>query len=200
MLYDSKYASQVRKFLRDLKINDLEVTASTAIKGNAEAKTRAIDTILRNTDDLDRLFSYRRITTDILFDYLIKLKGKNRKIELSRKTKREEIISIIKGIWNENEDERQKPKKNKNEDEGQSPKKRPKLDPGKTSPHTQLDRSQVPHWSRPAPYKYLTEDNCMTQMQVWCKTSNFTSSLQTSVGASTAITDKAKRKLPHQYH
>ncbi|XP_069999835.1 uncharacterized protein [Penaeus vannamei] len=188
MLYDSKYASQVRKFLRDLKINDLEVTASTAIKGNAEAKTRAIDTILRNTDDLDRLFSYRRITTDILFDYLIKLKGKNRKIELSRKTKREEIISIIKGIWNENEDERQKPKK------------RPKLDPGKTSPHTQLDRSQVPHWSRPAPYKYLTEDNSMTQTQVWRKTSKFTSSSQTSVGSSTAITDKAKRKLPHQYH
>ncbi|ROT81068.1 putative uncharacterized protein C3orf38-like [Penaeus vannamei] len=115
MLDKSKHASQVRRLLRILDADALKATVSTATKGKVEVTSEiaAIDVILKYTPDLEKLFSYQRITSDVLFKYLSQLQVKNKKIELTRRTKKHEMVSIIKGIWKKNAVESQTPKKNK---------------------------------------------------------------------------------------
>lgn len=125
MLDKSKHASQVRRLLRILDADALKATVSTATKGKVEVTSEiaAIDVILKYTPDLEKLFSYQRITSDVLFKYLSQLQVKNKKIELTRRTKKHEMVSIIKDIWKKNAVETQTPKKNKKVDGAQKTKK-----------------------------------------------------------------------------
>ncbi|XP_069999829.1 uncharacterized protein [Penaeus vannamei] len=120
MLLKSKHASQVRGLLQDLDYDDLNSIVSASTNGKIEATTKkeAIDIILMNTSDLGRFFAYRRITCDVLFKYLNKLQAKNKKIELPMRTRKAEMILIIKDFWvkcvNKNRQKRKKYKKRKN--------------------------------------------------------------------------------------
>lgn len=128
MLLKSKHASQVRGLLQDLDYDDLNSIVSASTNGKIEATTKkeAIDIILMNTSDLGRFFAYRRITCDVLFKYLNKLQAKNKKIELPMRTRKAEMILIIKDFWNENLHEAQSPVVNENLHEAQRPVVRPK--------------------------------------------------------------------------
>ncbi|XP_047485488.1 uncharacterized protein LOC125036709 [Penaeus chinensis] len=120
MLYKSPYASQVRRFLQDLDFEVLQSIASTATDRKIEVSSNkeAIDVILLHTRDLDRFFSYRRLTAEIFSKYLIMLQMRNKKLEIPMKSSRMEMIFTIKDLWvkcvNRNRQKKRKDKKRKN--------------------------------------------------------------------------------------
>ncbi|XP_063596749.1 uncharacterized protein LOC134773463 isoform X1 [Penaeus indicus] len=120
MLYKSPYASQVRRFLQDLDFEVLKSIASTATERKIEVTTKkeAIDVILLHTSDLERFFSYRRLTSDIFYKYLFTLQMKDRKSVIPMKSSRTEMIFTIKDLWvkcvKRNRQKKRKGKKRKN--------------------------------------------------------------------------------------
>ncbi|XP_063596750.1 uncharacterized protein C3orf38 homolog isoform X2 [Penaeus indicus] len=115
MLYKSPYASQVRRFLQDLDFEVLKSIASTATERKIEVTTKkeAIDVILLHTSDLERFFSYRRLTSDIFYKYLFTLQMKDRKSVIPMKSSRTEMIFTIKDLWSKDVGKAQTPLNNR---------------------------------------------------------------------------------------
>ncbi|MPC36613.1 uncharacterized protein E2C01_030077 [Portunus trituberculatus] len=95
-LKQSPYASGITELLLTLDSSHLYQLASTATNQHliADSKKEAVDIILRYTENLERFFSYKRITCQVLFDYLHK-----KKVPLRVGESKQEMIQRVKKEW-----------------------------------------------------------------------------------------------------
>lgn len=95
-LWGSQYASHVEELLNGLDDDKLKATGSTACNGRYEGANREenVVIILRYTKDLDRLFSYQKITGQFLRDYLYK-KG----LPINQEEHKQQLVERVKQEW-----------------------------------------------------------------------------------------------------
>lgn len=92
----SPYAAGITELLQMLDSSQLHQLAGTATNQHVIASNNkeAVDIILRYTENLERFFSYRRITCQLLFDYLHK-----KKVSFRSGESKQEMIVKVKELW-----------------------------------------------------------------------------------------------------
>lgn len=98
-ILDSRIICLSYCFFQDFPAIYITVHSSAIKRGYWILFAEAIDAILIHTADLGRLFSYRRLTSQILFNYLNNLQMKNKCLLLPTKASRTEMILTIKDYW-----------------------------------------------------------------------------------------------------
>lgn len=114
-LYNSALKTAAEELLQEFNDEELKSLAKTATNNRItpETKKEAIDAILLHTPDVKRLLSYKRITSQKLFQYLHK-----KKIAIKGDANRSQLIKTIETQWevckNQENDYNNKRKNNSN--------------------------------------------------------------------------------------
>lgn len=100
-LYNSKLKSTAEEFLQEFSNEDLSSLAKTATSNRItpETKSEAVDAILLHTPNVKRLLSYRRVTTQKIFQYLHK-----KKVPIAGDASRMQVIDTVEILWKGSEE------------------------------------------------------------------------------------------------
>ncbi|CAL4115896.1 unnamed protein product [Meganyctiphanes norvegica] len=112
-IYNSALKTAAEDLLQALDDEDLVSLAKTATNNRItpETKKESIDAILLHTPNVKRLLSYRRITTQKLFQYLHK-----NKVSINGYASRSQLANTVEVLWGESDNhENGTQKKHKNE-------------------------------------------------------------------------------------
>lgn len=95
-LWGSQYASGIKDLLRGLDEDNLKALANTACNNRLRGVDSKghVEIILRCTDSLEKLFTYQRITSQLLRDYLYK-----RNQTICAEDSRRKMIDSVKNMW-----------------------------------------------------------------------------------------------------